>query len=253
MKYESYLAFSEEESQKSFKETFHTLLGNDSSIHYSDNIHKEGDTNLGGMEEVAGVLTGISAGGMVGLVVGEIVTAGTAGPLGIPVGWGVGGVVGGATGKIVKGVRYGTKWGHYKNWKNMCGWCWECTYQLLTEKKVFTVSEWTCPEDCNLILLLELIGNDDSKDIREQKQKVYPLEKDTVYNFHFNDFNSVRVEKVKNVNITNSRTSLHSSQSSSFSTNREENSSLRERISQLEERLVRQEEQIAQILHNTRQ
>jgi len=80
MKYESYLSFNNEKSQKSFKEVFHTLLDNDSSIHYSDKIH-EGGANREGTEEAAGVGIGMSAGAYVGLVVGEIVTLGTAGPL----------------------------------------------------------------------------------------------------------------------------------------------------------------------------
>lgn len=250
MKYESYLAFDKEKPQKSFKETLHTFLDNDNSIHYSDKIHKEEWTNLESSEEAAGVGIGVSVGGGIGLVVGEIVTLGTAGPLGIPIGWGIGGAVGGGIGKIVKSIRYDTKWGHY-NRENVCGWCWECTHKLLTQKNTFIVNEWICPEDCNLVLLLELIENFEKEDIRNQKQKTYPLKKNTVYNFHFNNFNSVRIEEIRNINVTTSRNSLRSSQTSNFTNLREENIAFRERISQLEERLTRQEEQMAQILQNT--
>ncbi|CAG8627247.1 10828_t:CDS:2, partial [Cetraspora pellucida] len=181
-------AFDKEKPQKSFKETFHALLDNDSFIHYSDKIHNEGDTNLGGIEEAAGVGMGTTVGAYVGLVVGEIVTLGAGGPLGVPPGMGIGGVV-------------------------------------------------------------ELIENGEKEEIRNQNQKTYPLKKNTVYNFHFNDFSSVRIEEIRNIKTT-SRNSLRSLQTSNFANLREENITLRERITQLEERLTHQEEQMAQILQN---
>ena len=201
MKYGSYLAFDKEKAQTTFKEIFHTLLDNDKDIHsYSDNVHKEKETNLESMEPLAGGGIGGTIGSVTGFVVGEIATFGALGPVVTIPGAIVGGAIGAGIGKVVKIIKHDTKWGHYKRDKeDFCGWCWECTYQVLIKKGIFQVKEWICPEDCQLILLLkplDLVEDFHHEDKRAQKQKTYQLKKNIVYSFDFSDRCSIKVEKI---------------------------------------------------------
>jgi hypothetical protein len=101
MKYSSYLAFDNEKSQKSFKEVFDSLLGNDGSIHYSDNTHREilGDGTE--LEQGLPTITGIVMGAAAGVLGG--------GPAGGMLGQTLGLTIGAGIGRAISEVRYNTE------------------------------------------------------------------------------------------------------------------------------------------------
>lgn len=241
MKYSSYLAFDNEKSQKSFKEVFDSLLGNDGSIHYSDNTHREilGDGTE--LEQGLPTITGIVMGAAAGVLGG--------GPAGGMLGQTLGLTIGAGIGRAISEVRYNTEWGH----KAICGWCWECTYQSLVKKNAFVVKKWTCREDCDLILFLGFIDGPYSEEKYNEKRKRYSLKKNITYSFDFSDFNSVKVEKVRKFKTRNKERTFESSYSKAKNTTelQSENNLLKERIAQLEKELdLQKQQQTAQILQN---